>query len=126
MIRVVLITFLILIVSSSTCSAKHTYLEKEYQKKWCAENNGISEVVLDSGDRVDCVTDKQAVEVEFAKKFYEAIGQSLFYSIKLNKEPAILLILETKKDNKYLQKLNVVADKFFIKVYTIGKEDLGG
>ena len=118
-----LIIALIAVMLGMPCSAKHTYLEKDYRKKWCTDNKGQSEVRLGSS-RVDCETEQYAVEVEFAHKFYEAIGQSEVYSIKLNKQPAILLILETKDDERYLEDLNLVANKLGIKIFLIRPEDL--
>ena len=121
----------ILLLLGNSVSAKHQFLEKEFQKKWCSANNGQTEVMLDTADRVDCVTDKYAVEVEFAYKFYESIGQSEYYEIKLNEMPqyagrkaAVLLILEKSSDKKYLDALNLVAKKHGITVFTITKEDL--
>jgi hypothetical protein len=130
MYKILLIIILALGLIPS-CSAKHKFLEKDFQNKWCSDNMGKTEFVLDTGKRVDCVTDKYGVEVEFAYKFYESVGQSLYYNIKLNQipeysesKPAILLILEKSTDKEYLDALNLVAERYRIKVFTITKEDL--
>jgi len=102
----------------------HQFLEKEYQDKWCKEHKGKQEIVLNSGERADCITDEYAIEFDFAKKYYEAIGQSLLYSIEANKKAGIVLILENTKDYKYLKRLQIVADVYNIKVWTIKPEDL--
>lgn len=72
-------------------------------------------MVLNSGERADCITNFYSVEFDFAKKYYEAIGQSLLCFIDSNKLPAIVLILENKKYRQYLYRLMVVASKYNIK-----------
>lgn len=95
-------------------------LEKDYQKLWCSVNNGRTEVVLPDKTRVDCVTETHAIEFDFAKKWGEAIGQSLYYASALKKTPGIVLILENpEKDTKYLKRLQTVAEKYGISVWTI-------
>ena len=100
--------------------AKIKYHEKYYQDMWCIQNDGIQEFkVKDESIRIDCQTEEYSLEVDFAKKFYEAIGQSLYYSILTGKKPAVLLILEKKSDELYLKRLNIVSDKYNIKVFTV-------
>jgi len=115
-----IIVFLLLI---NNCFA-HEHLEKEYQAKWCEQHNGILEVILKSGERADCITDDYAIEFDFAKKYCEAIGQSLMYSVEANKKAGIVLILEKPTDDKYLKRLNIVSDKYNIKVWIINKDFL--
>lgn len=53
--------------------------------------NGKPEVTIDGG-RVDIVTDRYAIEVDFLHKWKEGIGQSQFYSSKTKKLPALFLV----------------------------------
>jgi hypothetical protein len=53
--------------------------------------NGKPEVSIDGG-RVDIVTDRYAIEVDFLQKWKEGIGQSQFYSNKTKKLPALFLV----------------------------------
>jgi hypothetical protein len=92
---------IIICLFPSIVFAKHLHSEKYYQSLWCAEQQGKAEQVLSDKTRCDCITDKYAVEVDFAPKWAEAIGQSLHYSIKTGKEAGILLIIEKEKDWKY-------------------------
>lgn len=92
--------FLILIVLP--VQAAHQYKEKEYQEVWCKKAGGITEYVLDDGARVDCLTDEYAIEFDFAPKWAEAVGQSLYYALKTGKKPGIVLILEKKADRRFL------------------------
>ena len=86
--------------------AGHLHPEKWYQDKWCAEQSGKAEVVLPDQTRCDCITETNAVEVDFARKFYEAIGQSLYYSMLTGKRAGILLIIEDPGDLKYWDRMN--------------------
>ena len=96
------------------------HLEKEYQECWCKANNGICEYKLQDNTRVDCLTSEYAVEFDFAPKWAESIGQSLYYAIMTNRKPAVVLIMENPiNDCKYLNRLNKVAEELGIKVYTM-------
>jgi len=55
---------------------------------------------------VDLLTNDYAFEIEWAHKWKNAIGQSLWYGIQSNKKPGIILILKDKKDYKYFIQLN--------------------
>jgi len=56
---------------------------------------GQTEYRLPDKTRCDCLTDTNAVEVDFARKFYEALGQSLYYSMQTDKRAGRLLIIES-------------------------------
>ena len=68
------------------------------------------EYKLSDKTRVDCVTKNYAVEFDFAPKWAEAIGQSLYYGIMTNKKPAVVLIIEKPEDFRYYQRIKKVAD----------------
>lgn len=79
--------------------AKRLHKEKYYQEIWCNNQGGMIEVYF-SGDRTrcDCLTDTHAVEVDFADKWAQSIGQALRYSRNTKKAPGILLIIEKQED----------------------------
>jgi len=116
--------FLFLTMSFSIVNAeKHIHYEKFYQKIFCNKMKGSLEYKLSDGSRIDCLTSTYAVEVDFANKWHESIGQSLYYSLESGKKPAVLLIMERKyKDVDKLKKLNKVAKKYGIVVFTIDSE----
>lgn len=87
--------------------------EKYYQESTC---NGIMEYRLDDGSRVDCLTDEYAIEYDFANKWAEAVGQSLYYAEKTGKKPAIMLILKDEKQKKHLPKVEVLCRKYGIEL----------
>lgn len=80
-------------------------LESVYQAEWCA---GRLEVTLSDQTRVDCLTETHAIEVEFANKWKNAIGQSLHYALMTGKKAGIALILRKETDQRYLDQLNRV------------------
>ena len=114
MTRLVII-FLIAAMCTWLCmepsgEAKHLHPERWYQERWCKAHNGIMEYRLSDGTRVDCLTDEYAVEVEFAEKWAEAIGQALYYAAMTGRKPAILLIMERgERDRRYLERIRVAA-----------------
>lgn len=94
-------------------SAKNS--EKYYQEKWC---EGRVEVVMPDRTRCDCLTSRHAVEFDFGRKWAEAIGQSLHYSLQTGKRAGIVLILEKKKDRRYWIRLNSVIMQFDLPIDT--------
>ena len=103
----------IMLVIATQAQAK---LEKDYQKETCS---GIMEYRLDDGSRVDCLTDEYAIEYDFANKWAEAVGQSLYYAEKTGKKPAIMLILKDEKQKKHLPKVKVLCKKYGIELVVI-------
>ena len=96
--------------------------EAHYRDAWAKEHGGKVEVVLPDRTRCDIVTDTHAIEVDYAKKWAEAIGQSLYYALQTNKRADIVLILEKKKDYRYALRLGSVieANKLPIDVWFTG------
>jgi hypothetical protein len=93
-------------------------LEKDYQRPWRIAQGGTLEYRLDDQTRVDCLLPEYAVEVEFAHKWAESIGQSLFYAMKTDRKPGILLIVG-EKDQRFIDRLTVVCQKYGIKLWTV-------
>lgn len=120
--RIILIGVIVFI--SSFAYAKRLHYEKWYQNRWCSEKQGRVEVVLPDKTRCDCLTDTHAIEFDFASKWAEAIGQSLYYSLQTGKKAGIVLILEdSKKDYKYWLRLNSTIENFKLPIdtWTVGQ-----
>ena len=96
----------------STLSAERLNSESYYQKIAAAKYSGETEVTMPDGTRCDIVTETHAIEVDFADKWGEAIGQSLNYAFQSNKRAGILLILEKKTDEKHLIRVNSIVQHF--------------
>jgi hypothetical protein len=104
--------------STTTKSVHHK--EKYYQTKLCNRLDGVMEYRLPDRTRVDCLSDDYAIEVDFAKKWAESIGQSLYYADMTGKKPAVGLIVGSK-DKRFEKRLNRIAKKYNIKVFLIKK-----
>ncbi len=102
-----------------TAWAGHKHPERYYQERWCNEAEGVMEYVLPDRSRVDCLTDEYAVEVDFAPKWAEAIGQAKYYSKMTGRKPGIVLILEEEKDQRYLDRLNRAIDGEGFTIWTV-------
>lgn len=76
---------------------KHQHSESSYQHAWCAKYKGIEEYENKDFTRVDCLTEKYAVEFDFANKWAESIGQALHYQYMTGKKAKVVLILEDPK-----------------------------
>jgi len=115
-----LLTILLL---SSFLQAKHIHNEKYYQRYANEAFFGGSIEEKIKGARIDIVTDDFAIEVDFARKQYEAIGQSLYYSMISKKRPAIILITENhRRDLKHILRCKTVCKKYDIKLWIINKK----
>jgi len=113
-----ILTLLFLLLAATSHAARQNH-EKHYQDLWC-EGKGETEFVLPGKARVDCLTDNHAVEVDFADKWAESIGQSLYYAEITGKKPGVLLIMEDPdKDRIFWLRLMVVARQYGIDVWTI-------
>ena len=107
------LTALLLVLSLVTSlSAARLNPEAYYQELAAKKYNGETEVVLPDGTRCDIVTETHAIEVDFAGKWAEAIGQSLNYSFQLNKKAGILLILESPKDERHLIRVQSIIQHY--------------
>jgi len=87
-----------------TLSLNGQHYEADYIELINKEMGGHTEVSVTSG-RVDILTADYAIEVEFANKWKQAIGQSLWYGLQTNKTPGIVLVKKATDQNKYVLQL---------------------
>jgi len=109
-----LITFVLFSVSMFSQTRQR---ESYYQAEFAKVLNGETEVVLPDRTRVDIVTDKYAIEVDFGYKWAESIGQALYYEKILDKKAGVLLVLEGKEEERFLNRLMTVAVEHGIRVW---------
>lgn len=100
-------------------SSEKPKLEAEYQKAYC---KGEIEHRLPDRTRVDCLTDTHAIEYDWASKWAEAVGQSLYYAFQTNKKAGIVLIYKKPSDVRYYHRLMSVIqhNKLDIEVWIVG------
>lgn len=106
-------------MSANWSQAAHQFLEREYQTKWCRQYGGITEYKLKDKTRVDCLTKNYAVEFDFANKWAEAVGQSLYYGLMTKHEPAVVLIIEKPEDFRYYYRIKQVANFLNLKLWYV-------
>ena len=120
---ILLITFLAGCAGPQHVSHVHHHPEKYYQDRWCKKHHGITEHVLEDRTRVDCLTDKHAIEFDFAPKWAESIGQALYYAEMTGKRPGVVLIMENQGDERFKVRLQRVSDRYGLTVWTIGPDE---
>jgi len=96
--------------------------EADYRDFILEKIYGTAEYTFDNGTRVDILTESHAIEIEYAYNWYEAVGQSLYYSELSGKKPGIILILAKRKEyKKYIDRTLLLSNKYGITVWTISE-----
>ena len=116
-----ILLFLVLLIPLTFAS--HEKNERYYQNIWCRENKGITEYILPDKTRVDCLTKEYAVEFDFAAKWAESVGQSLYYAKMTKKKPAIVLIMESNNDEKYFERAKTLSQSYDIALFKMKSKD---
>lgn len=105
----------------------HAHNESSYQHAYCAKHKGIEEFILPDKTRVDCLTDKHAIEFDFSNKWAEAIGQALHYGLMTGKTPKVIQILDEKHKQRqrvYFERIRFLGQKYNFAVEFISDEIL--
>jgi len=93
-------------ISAAPAAPKRAHLEKWYSDALAEQLPGSKrEARMRAGTRCDVLATHHAIEVEFADKWYEAVGQAFHYSQQTGRVPAIALIIEMPADEKPLRLL---------------------
>lgn len=96
----------------ATTSFAQKASERSYAERIAEKMGGRLEVGVQSG-RVDILNETHAIEVEFARKWKNSIGQALWYGLQTGKIPGIVLVLENhRKDYKYTVQLQSTLAAF--------------
>ena len=101
---------------TSVPSSPNAYSESFYQEQYAEKLGGRTEVTMPDGTRCDILTDTHAIEVDFADKWAEAIGQSLNYAMQTGKKAGIVLVLKDRGDEKHLKRLKEMARHYSINI----------
>ncbi len=109
----VLIAILLLIQASTPSAfARRKRPEREYQEDFAREVGGKTEIKAPDGTRCDILTETHAIEVDFADKWGESIGQSLNYALQFDRRAGIVLILEEKDDYRFYLRVNSIIERY--------------
>ncbi len=98
--------------------SKEKFREADYVNAYC---KGEVEYRLPDRTRVDCLTEEYAIEFDWAKKWAESIGQSLYYAEMTGKRPAVAIIVKSPKDDRYIERIKKVDKN--ITVFKIKAKD---
>jgi len=85
------------------------------------------EYVLFDKTRVDMLTADYAIEVDWSKKWAEAVGQASYYAAITHKKAGILLLLKSDDDMRFVYRCIIAAQRAGIErvwVYHIRKRRL--
>lgn len=73
-------------------------LEADFVNHYC---EGVIEYRLLDRTRVDCLEEYYATEYDWAKNWYQAIGQSLYYAMHTGKRAGVVLIIRDDKEYRF-------------------------
>jgi len=108
------------IIAGRPTSARSSTDVKLSEHDWCerlADKYGAeTEVMLWDRSRCDLVTETEAIEVDRAKKWAEAIGQGQYYGLVLRKQPAVLLLVEDGEE-RFVWRCQAVCAKLGMPLY---------
>jgi hypothetical protein len=111
--------FALLLCFVPLANAKRLQPERHYQELYAEQVGGQMEVTAPDGTRCDILTEDLAIEVDFADKLFEAAGQSLNYGFQFNRKPPILLIMESKEDERYYIRLGSLIRHYGLEIKLI-------
>jgi len=75
--------------------------ERWWQDVIQEEIGGQKEFRLDDGTRVDLLFNHHACEIDWATKWAEGIGQSIYYGLKTDRDPLVILLAKKDGWEKY-------------------------
>ena len=113
-----ILLLIILVLFSISTFSQTKQRESYYQKEFAKVMDGVTEVVLEDRTRVDIVTQTHAIEVDFAPKWAENIGQALHYELMTGKKAGVLLVMRGDEEVRFLEILMGVAVPHGIDVWT--------
>lgn len=92
--------------------------EREACQRLAEKFHAQVEVELWDRSRCDLVTEKEAIEVDWAAKWAEAIGQASYYAILLDRQPAVMLLIKDwETDSRHVFRCLVVCTRLDIRLY---------
>jgi hypothetical protein len=100
--------------------------EREACRRLAPQYDAKQEVILKDGSRVDLLNADYAIEVDWAKKWAEGIGQSLLYAKLTGKQPAVILLMTSPKDRRFEKRCRLACEGTPIIVFTEKATKNGG
>lgn len=99
---------------------RETEIVKQLATLWELDPERHTEVPTPDGSRIDLLTNTHAYEVDWAEKWAEGVGQSLYYGLVTERKPGLLLIIKDRdRDRKYYLRALSVCGKHGISLGVI-------
>lgn len=97
--------------------------ERYYQTIHCNKLKGQIEYRLEDKTRIDCLTENEAIEHDWAQKWAECLGQALYYGAMEKKTPTCVLIGTKKEFDKFSSKIEFTSNYYNlpVKIFHIEK-----
>ena len=98
---------------SSRVTAK---TEADYVALVCSRLGGVTEYRTAVSARVDCLTETQAIEFDWANKWYEGITQALYYAMLTERQAVLALIEKGPNSQRYVARARSLIDFYALSV----------
>jgi len=118
---IIFITIILFVLGAIFSSVSYAKGKKEaaYTREFCQPKGWEIKHRIMEGKKfvaeVDCLGPEYAVEVDFAPKYYEAVGQSLRYAVLTGQLPGIVLIVGPG-DERYAARLREIIKGAFLPI----------
>ncbi|MBF0530742.1 MAG: tetratricopeptide repeat protein [Deltaproteobacteria bacterium] len=106
----------VMISESTNAAARREHPLEWYRQAWCQKQNGQADFRMIEGNDCDCLTASHAVAFEYADRWAEVIGRSLDNARQTGRKPGIVLVMETKDDQKYQVNLRTTVEAFKLNI----------
>lgn len=109
----------LMVVLASVLVANHLAAgEREECERLAPEYKAKTEVRLWDATRVDLLTRTHAIEVDWCRKWPEAIGQALYYALVTGKKPGVLLLVsDARAEARFIHRCQAVCAKHGIELF---------
>lgn len=98
-------------------TGRHKLSEIEFSKILAKVVNGETEYRLPDDSRVDILTTTHAIEVDWARKWPEGVGQALYYGVVTGRQPVVLLLTDAALESRFINRCHLVCDTYRISLW---------
>jgi len=105
-------------VAALVCVAEAAADERAECERLAAKYRAATEVRLWDATRVDLLNATHAIEVDWCRKWPEAIGQALYYALVTGRRPGVLLLVtDMKKEARFIHRCQAVCARHGITLF---------
>jgi hypothetical protein len=108
-------------ITASAPQQQEVELCRQLAPRLSKERGGkfTTEARLWDDTRVDLLSDEYAVEVDYAHKWAECIGQALYYGHVTDRQPVCLLLAAGATESQYVYRCQTVCEAHDIKLWVV-------